>query len=254
MGATYNPAARSIIENEFRQAGLNDYAIAAWMSRFNAESAFDPNAFRANDAAPGKNSYGIGQWNQDRWTALKNFASKQGTSWNDPKTQAQFALSEIKDGGSHSFVGKKFDQATSLQDAVDAAIMYENPKGASHKVNGETVWTPRNAMAYNKTLTDAEKYYGKTDTDPLTQMKQISDPKAYNAWHAAQSKSIDDVQKTVDTPTNDGIANPDNIANLLATAFKPNDTTSTAPKAPAAPSLSQLSSLFAPRIQWQGLS
>ena len=43
----------------------------------------DPNARAKGDGSDGSDSIGIGQWNQDRATALQQFAASKGKPWND---------------------------------------------------------------------------------------------------------------------------------------------------------------------------
>lgn len=50
-------------------------------------SSLNPNAYRKDDAGPGKPAVGVAQWNSGRLDALNSVASSLGTTVNDPRAQ-----------------------------------------------------------------------------------------------------------------------------------------------------------------------
>lgn len=63
--------------NFLKSKGYSDRDASNIMGNLKAESKFDPNAFRRDDAGPGLHSYGIAQWNRQRATDMKAFTSQQ---------------------------------------------------------------------------------------------------------------------------------------------------------------------------------
>jgi len=245
---------KSIIADEFRKAGYSEVAISGWLGRTTRESSFNPNARRKNDAGPGKDSYGIMQWNRERLEALKAFAAERGKPVSDLRTQAQFAVHETQT--THKNIGERFKNAKTVKDAVDAAMMYENPRGASKRVNGKTVWTPEQGMHYKETMEAANKFAGKKYTnlkpgeDPINAMRMLADSNTAESANLDQ-QSKDVVDQAAVNPEAGDIMSPEAIAKLAA-AFLPKSTTTTPAKAPA-PGIAEMQQLFSPRLQWAGL-
>lgn len=274
MAAFYDPAAnRSTIASVWKQLGWSDLAIAGMLGRAQRESSFNTGIANPNDAGPGKHSEGLFQWNRDRLANLKAFAAKQGTKWQDPKTQALFTHWEITKGPEKK-TWERLQNATNLTQAVNAAMLYTRPKGTI--VNGKL--SPTTGLHYKETLSAARKFYGKVTpaSDPLDEIQSKWDPsvtsKNQSDWDqsapqqsdakidfAAQTAVEDKIvsaqneiaegNKTLVTP-NDGSFNPD-LAGALS-GILPN-ITSQKPTAPPPPSITQLQELFKPRLQWASL-
>lgn len=90
-------------------------------------AGLDPNAFRANDAGPGLHSYGIAQWNRERYAGLQAYASRAGKPWNDFQTQLGYVQHELST--TERAVGEALRGA---QDAAAAAVVmsrYERYRG-----------------------------------------------------------------------------------------------------------------------------
>jgi len=257
---------KAAIADEWRKAGLSDTIINGWLARTTRESSFNPNALRKNDAGPGKHSYGIHQWNRSRLAALHRFAKAEGVPVDDVRMQARFALSEIGPGGTHAYIGEKFKNATNIVDVVNAAMMYENPKGASKRVNGKTVWTPQNGMHYKETLQAAEKFSGEkidyskataaTSGRPQTQTVWDVDAKhnnAINVGKQAEADATDSALSAAQSAIQNSIEpGNSNVIGNLANAFMPNANTTPNP-APKPMSIEEMASLFRPRLTWAGL-
>ena len=87
-----------------------------------------------NWAAHGDNnhSHGAGQWSDrhGRFSNLEELAAARGTTWDDPETQLQFLINELKttEVGAH----RKVEAATTLKDKMEAALSYWRP-GKPHE-------------------------------------------------------------------------------------------------------------------------
>jgi hypothetical protein len=84
-------------------------------------------AIRENDAGDGLHSYGIAQWNKERWAALQQFAASKGKPWTDFKTQLEFVQHELNT--SENEAANALRQSSTAQEA--AAIVdqkYERSK------------------------------------------------------------------------------------------------------------------------------
>lgn len=70
---------------------------AGIVGNFQAESGrnLDPTIIGYNDAGAGVHSYGIAQWNRDRWEGLQSFAQNKGTSPTDFQTQLEYVQHEF---------------------------------------------------------------------------------------------------------------------------------------------------------------
>lgn len=129
-----------VIAGTLSKAGLTDVQVAGVMGRLQQESSLNPNARNKNDAGPGLDSYGIGQWNRDRLDNLGGYAKALGKDKSDLATQAGFVAHEMfgsKDSrvsgkygaGSESYAGKQLSKATTIQESAKAAMHYERPQG-----------------------------------------------------------------------------------------------------------------------------
>lgn len=115
-------------------------------------SNLDPHAFRKNDAGLGLNSEGMGQWNRERLSALQAFAKTQpGGDWHSFQTQLAFVDHELRN--SEAGTGAKLAKATTVEEAMRAAIGYERPAG----------WDSGNPTAgagYGRRLAAAQRLLG----------------------------------------------------------------------------------------------
>lgn len=84
------------IWNFLKQKGLSDIAAAGIMGNFAQESGFSPTA------GGGGPAHGIGQWQDDRYTALLNFAKQQNLPWTNLGVQLDFLWKEISPGGNRA--------------------------------------------------------------------------------------------------------------------------------------------------------
>lgn len=234
----------------------NKTNLSAMMARLETESNFIPTNRRKDDAGTGKDSVGLAQWNQGRLGSLMNFAKKQGIAWSDPVLQARFLDSEITTG-THKNIGDKFANAQNLTDAVNAAVMFESPRGSRTKINGEFVDTPERALGYKKTLSRAAEFSGQdvpvAPGGPLDVMKtfdsqttstKVADPDTRQLINDARSAALkhDPIQ-----PGDTAV-----IGNMLSNLFPPPDK-NTKPELKPGPGVSELSSLFRPRLEWAKL-
>jgi len=84
-------------------------------------------------------AFGIGQWRGNRKEALLHFAQSRGTEWYDLETQILFVPFELK--ASEHLAWKWLQQATNVEQACDAMILYERPKGyMSLAAKSATTW------------------------------------------------------------------------------------------------------------------
>ena len=81
----------------FISQGWTPAQAAGIVGNLQAESGsnLDPNAFGENDVKPGVHSYGIAQWNRERWDGLQEYAKSKGMPWNDSKTQLEYVQWEL---------------------------------------------------------------------------------------------------------------------------------------------------------------
>ena len=103
----------------------------------------DPNSFRKNDAGPGKHSYGLAQWNRDRYDNLIKYTKSKNKPWNDFQTQLEFINWEFNN--THKAAADKIRKTTS---AIDAAnITNAHYEGSADRSNKRA----NNAMALLET-------------------------------------------------------------------------------------------------------
>jgi peptidoglycan hydrolase-like protein with peptidoglycan-binding domain len=135
--------------------GWKDYQAAAMVGQFMQESYSD---LRTNVWGDKKTAFGIAQWRDyydkatgvhspGRLTDLMNFASGIGKPIGDLDTQIRFADWELTKGSEIS-VGKKLKAATNIDEALEAAIGFERPRGytSANPRNGDG-WSKREAYA-----------------------------------------------------------------------------------------------------------
>lgn len=83
------------------------------------------NAHNPNDPGP-LGARGIAQWNQGRLAALKSFAAKKGTTWNNFKTQMDFVAHELTTTEKAAY--NRVKNATTVEQATKGFTFgYERP-------------------------------------------------------------------------------------------------------------------------------
>lgn len=82
---------RTIFNYATGEMGLNRAAAAGIIANIKAESAFNPNALGDSGT-----SYGICQWHNTRWTALKNYCNRNGYSWKSLEGQLHYLEYELR--------------------------------------------------------------------------------------------------------------------------------------------------------------
>lgn len=118
--------------------GWKDYQAAAMVGQFMQESYAD---LRTNVWGDQKTAFGIGQWRDNynkatgehspgRLTDLLKFASDRKKPIDDFDTQVRFADWELRQG-SEKAVGKRLAASKNIDEALEAAIGYERPRGYS---------------------------------------------------------------------------------------------------------------------------
>lgn len=75
------------------QHGLSASGAAAVVGNLQQESSLNPGA-----VGDGGTSYGLAQWHNERWTALRKFAASRGAKASSWTTQLDFLMSELKSG------------------------------------------------------------------------------------------------------------------------------------------------------------
>lgn len=106
--------------------GWSQAAASGIVGNFVSESKMNPSARNPNDAGPGLDSVGLGQWNRERLANLQKFAGSQGKNWQDFLTQVDFADWELRN--THKGVGSRLQMAKDAQAAGDIAMReYEVP-------------------------------------------------------------------------------------------------------------------------------
>lgn len=142
--AQVSPEAKYAFQ-EYKKRGLSDHAAAGFVGNLMGESQVNPKAIRKNDAGPGLHSYGIGQWNRERFAGLKRLAAERGTSWDDLDTQIEWGWQEMNTTEAGTLARLK--AAQDVDTATDAGIMYERPVGSDKGPRNGHNWSGRNANA-----------------------------------------------------------------------------------------------------------
>ena len=118
--------------------GWKDFQAAAMVGQFMQESYAD---LRTNVWGDQKTAFGVGQWRDNydkttgvhspgRLTDLLKFANDLKKPIDDLDTQIRFADWELRKG-SEKAVGKRLAAAKNIDEALEAAIGYERPRGYS---------------------------------------------------------------------------------------------------------------------------
>lgn len=119
--------------------GLNDAQAYATLGNWKQESELNPGAVN-----PGEGAIGLDQWRLGRADALRQFAQQTGRSVNDPETQMDFYVNELK---SHAG-GQAFMAANDIPSA-NAALKTFIAYGSPYDKGGEGTRLA-NALAYQK--------------------------------------------------------------------------------------------------------
>lgn len=129
-----NSAHIKIAFDYFVSAGFTPEQAAGLVGNFMQESGANLNTGAVGD---GGTSYGIAQWHNERWTALRNFASSQGLDPGSIDAQVRFVVHELNT--SHASVGRALRNATTVQEAaMIVSAKYEIP-AAQYANNGGRV-------------------------------------------------------------------------------------------------------------------
>ncbi len=116
----------------FTSRGWQAHQAAGIVGNLQVESGanLNPNAMRENDAGPGLHSYGIAQWNRERFAGLQAYAKSKGKPWNDFDTQLEYVDTELR--GYKLNAGRALMNARTAEDAaVIVDKMYEVSSGAA---------------------------------------------------------------------------------------------------------------------------
>lgn len=124
------PEAREQYGYAYYAAKYGRNGSAGIMGNASHESAgtYSPTTTNPGDQADGSASQGAFQWDKNRYSALKDFASALGTSPDDYKTQIKFAEKEIDETPG---LADKLRQAKTPEEASAIfALKFERPAGA----------------------------------------------------------------------------------------------------------------------------
>lgn len=99
--------------------GYTKEAVAGMMGNVEQESSFKPDAIEGTTTNPGE-GHGLCQWSFTRKTALKAYAKKKGTGWEDVQTQLEYLKSEMDGGEGNKFTGgvAQFKKITNVETAT----------------------------------------------------------------------------------------------------------------------------------------
>jgi hypothetical protein len=104
----------SIVMNTLMKSGMTRAQAEDMTANFMQESGQSLNTSAVGDRERGLNSFGIGQWNRERFAALKKFAESKGKPITDIETQALFAVHELKT--THKKAGNAFFAAKTTEE------------------------------------------------------------------------------------------------------------------------------------------
>lgn len=142
-------------KNLLTQLGWKEFQAASLVGQFMQESYAD---LRTNVWGDNRTAFGIGQWRDNynkttgehspgRLTDLLKFANDRKKPIDDLETQVRFVDWELK-SGSEKGVGKRLAAAKNIDEALEAAIGYERPRGYSIQTpRAGHGWTNREAFA-----------------------------------------------------------------------------------------------------------
>jgi peptidoglycan hydrolase-like protein with peptidoglycan-binding domain len=161
-----------IVFQGMKQLGFNDIQAAAWIGCIAGESGFNPTIVgKEKNEKTGKRyeSYGICQWNLDRWEHLKKFAKDKTGSingWDDLSLQIEFIGEELKG----SYYGKLVTAPLKrVEDSLEKSLWvlvryYENPKFPEAGYNKRLPWARAALIEFGEKSAEADQ---ETDTIAL---------------------------------------------------------------------------------------
>ena len=115
--------------------GFNIAQAAALVGNMIQESSLDPAKLTS-----GENAHGLVQWRLDRWPNLQKFAAARGTSPDDPNTQLDFMMHEMR--GSEASKVRNFlvtDDVQSANAALHDYFRYGDDSEATRLANALSV-------------------------------------------------------------------------------------------------------------------
>lgn len=190
---TSNSNEEIIFEFLVEEMNLNAAAASGVLANIQHESGF-------NHKAKGDNgtSYGICQWHNSRWTAMKNYCNNNGYDWTSLKGQLKYLKFELSQNNSkYLWNGKTIynyllSVPNNAQGAYDAAyywcVKFEVP------ANKETKGKTRGNLAKNTYWPEYKDYY--EITAPKLSISDKSDPiSVENDFSLTWSKSEGDFEK-----------------------------------------------------------
>lgn len=136
----------NVVAQEFLKRGYSPVAVAGILGNFQRESSMNPSVM--DDAGT---SGGLGQWHNERLSALKQFSQQQGMDWRDPLAQVAFTDHELRTSESNVF--QRLQAAKTPREAATAFMDYERPAG----------WTrtnPLGGLAAAERLAAADQFAG----------------------------------------------------------------------------------------------
>ncbi len=115
------------------ELGLPPAAAAGVLSNMWSESRFDPGAL-----GDGGTSYGLCQWHDGRWDALREFCDASGLDWESAEGQLHFLKSELESGTSGQALLARLRACPDTPEgaaeaAEDFCICFERPADAGLK-------------------------------------------------------------------------------------------------------------------------
>lgn len=116
----------------FRSRGFSEEATAGIMGNLQQESGIDPT--RSQNGGPAK---GIAQWEDTRFSNLKDYAAQRGTDWTDLDTQLCFMITELNGLNSFWKGVKDLREFRLLTDCQLATEIFEKSFERARKPNME---------------------------------------------------------------------------------------------------------------------
>jgi peptidoglycan hydrolase-like protein with peptidoglycan-binding domain len=175
-----------IVFQGMKQFGFNDIQAAAWIGAIAGESKFNPGIQNPNEIVNGRRftSYGLCQWNNERWDHLKRFAvQKTGNvkNWNDLSLQIEFIGEELKGPYYSKLVAKPLQQ---VEDSLEKSLWiivryYENPGNAVGQYKLRLPWARAALAEFSEKSaetdqeTDATSLDTSSDTVPTSLSENI---------------------------------------------------------------------------------
>ena len=162
--------------------GMSANGAAGVVSNLLAESGLRTTALGDN-----KTSYGIAQWHNGRWDALKNFAQKSGLDASSLDAQSQFLMKELRQKQYGSLMSTLSDPNVSAYDATAAFMKtFERPTNTSvEAVTGRynkgqsALSAPTGGGAYGTSFGDTSTVTGGNNTVNVTlKIERASDEEA----------------------------------------------------------------------------